>query len=84
MDLELKIKKDGLKLDGSQITKGRDYAQSRLKELISHCQHQGIDVPNPPSGPISYTLLIRDLNPLGLITGIPTVPCVPPNHVFRF
>ena len=67
----MKLKKDGLKLDGAQVTKGRDYGQSRLKELISNAQHQGIDVPNPPSGPISYTLLIRDLIALGLITGTP-------------
>ena len=65
----MKLKKDGLKLDGAQVTKGRDYGQSRLKELISNAQYMGVEVPNPPSGPISYTLLIRDLSALGLITG---------------
>ena len=74
--MELKLKKYGLKLDGAQVTKGRDYGQSRLKELISNAQHQGIDVPNPPSGPISYTLLIRDLVALGLITGTPSSPLI--------
>ena len=66
----MKLKKDSLKLDGAQVTKGRDYGQSRLKELVSNAQHLGIDVPTPPSGPVSYTLLIRDLSALGLITGI--------------
>ena len=72
--MELKLKKYGLKLDGSQVTKGREYGQSRLKELISNAQHLGIEVPNPPTGPISYTLLIRDLVAIGLITGTPFTP----------
>ena len=76
----MKLKKDGLKLDGSQVTKGRDYGQSRLKELISNAQHLGLEVPNPPTGPISYTLLIRDLSALGLITGT-IFPCIPLNLI---
>ena len=68
-DLELKLKGERLKLDGAQVTKTLASVQTRLKDLISHAQHQGVDVPNPPSGPVSYTILVRDLCALGLITG---------------
>ena len=68
--MELKLKQEGLKLDGAQVTRGRDYGQTRLKEMISNAQHLGIEVTHPPSGPVSYTLLIRELIAFGLITGI--------------
>lgn len=66
----MKLKQEGLKLDGAQVTRGRDYGQTRLKEMISNAQHLGIEVTHPPSGPVSYTLLIRELIAFGLITGI--------------
>ena len=68
-ELELKLKGEGLKLDGTQVTKSPASVKDRLKDLINHAQQQGVEVPNPPSGPVSYTVLVRDLSALGLLTG---------------
>ena len=73
----LRLKKGNLKLEGVQVTKDWDFGRSQLKEFASHAWHQGIDVLDLPSGPVSYTFLIRDLGALGLITGTP-YPLFPP------
>ena len=67
LDLELMLRREGLKLDGSQVPKALTDVSPWLCNLVKTAQRQGIDVPNPPSTPLSYTELVEKLLHLGVL-----------------
>ena len=67
LDLELMLRREGLKLDGSQVPKALIDVSPRLCNLVETVRRQGIDIPNPPSAPLAYTDLVEQLLHLGVL-----------------
>ena len=67
LDLELMLRREGIKLDGSQVPKAIVDVSPRLYDLVESVRLQGIDIPNPPSAPLAYTDLVEQLLHLGVL-----------------
>ena len=68
LDLETRLRREGLKLDGSQVPKALTDVNPWMGNLIRNAQQQGIDVPSPPSTPLSYTELMEKLLHQGVLS----------------
>ena len=54
-------------------------AKDYVSDLVASCRSRGLEVTDPPTKPVSFSALVKDLQGLGLLGDqVPPPPVMPP------
>ena len=75
----LKISLNNLAFDGGLAPGSKSAAKNYVSDLVASCRARGLEVTDPPTKPVSFSALVKDLQGLGLLGDhVPAPPVLPP------
>ena len=75
----LKISLSNLVFDGGIAPASKAAAKDYVGDLVTSCRTRGLEVQDPPTKPVSFSALVKDLQSLGLLGDpVPPPPVLPP------
>ena len=76
-----KLALNNLLFEGGLVPNSAAAVKDEIQDLIATCRAKGAEVPVLPTKPVSFTVLVKNLERLGLIAGSTPAPHEVPDHV---